>query len=199
MRNELKFKGKYNYLREMIINSNYQVHHQKRFINSIYLDDSNFKLFNQSEEGIVPRFKLRYRWYGETNYSKSGNLEKKITYENYRDKKIRQTKECDFKRISELMNNAYGYYFYPILKVKYCREYFIDFNSNRVTLDSDIKFYRVLDDGKFYDEMSEIDSVLEFKIETNQDENLIFPTIHNLKTRYSKYCEGIRNCYNLNS
>ena len=97
MRNELKFKSNYQYLKELIIISDYKKHHPSRYINSIYFDDVDLSLFKQSEEGSVPRFKLRYRWYGKQNFSSVGNLEKKITYEQFRDKIIRKIKNCKYK------------------------------------------------------------------------------------------------------
>ena len=41
-------------------------------------------------------------------------------------------------------------------------------------------------------EAFEDDSIMEFKIDITEDENKIFQQVHNHRTRYSKYCEGIK-------
>ena len=192
MRNELKFKSNYQYLKELIIISDYTKHYPSRHINSIYFDDVDLSLFKQSEEGNVPRFKLRYRWYGKQTFSSEGNLEKKITYEQFRDKKIKKIKNCKFNKLSHLINSEFGFYFNPIIKVQYLREYFIHSNGNRVTLDSNIKFLKLSENVKTFDEAFEDDSIMEFKIDITEDENKIFQQVHNLRTRYSKYCEGVK-------
>ena len=58
----------------------------KRVVNSYYYDTINFDDFIDSEEGTVPRKKIRFRWYG---YKKSyqGNLEIKETLDLQRKKK----------------------------------------------------------------------------------------------------------------
>ena len=195
MRNELKLKNNYLYLKSSILNSNFKRHHEDRIINSIYLDNENFDLFHESEEGNVPRFKLRYRWYGDCFFLKNGTLEKKITYENYRDKISFPIESCSFLKLSELFQNYFGYFFSPVIQVQYKREYYIDSQYNRITLDSDIKYYKMDALGLVYQGIPENDTILEFKIDLKIDENKILPSIHNNRTRYSKYCEGVRNCY----
>ena len=37
--------------------------YQKRAINSCYFDTQNFRMFHESEDGILPRRKIRFRWY----------------------------------------------------------------------------------------------------------------------------------------
>ena len=41
--------------------------HNSRRINSIYFDNFTYDMFNQSEEGVVPRKKIRVRWYENKN------------------------------------------------------------------------------------------------------------------------------------
>ena len=58
----------------------------KRVVNSYYYDTINFDDFIDSEEGTVPRKKIRFRWYG---YKKryQGNIEIKETLDLQRKKK----------------------------------------------------------------------------------------------------------------
>ena len=42
-----------------------------RLINSCYFDTQNMDIFNNSEEGVLPRSKIRVRWYEKTyNFNK---------------------------------------------------------------------------------------------------------------------------------
>ena len=41
--------------------------HPTRLINSCYFDNSELRLFHESEEGILPRKKFRIRWYNKSN------------------------------------------------------------------------------------------------------------------------------------
>ena len=46
-----------------------------RLINSCYFDTRNFQLFTESEEGVLPRKKIRVRWYdGIPNYTKETKI-----------------------------------------------------------------------------------------------------------------------------
>ena len=49
----------------------------KREIESIYFDDKNFEMYNESEEGVLPRYKIRLRRYPQSDLKK-WFFEKKI-------------------------------------------------------------------------------------------------------------------------
>ena len=53
----------YNWLNENDFKKNYP----DRIINSIYFDNNSLSMFLDSEEGLVPRKKIRIRWYGGLN------------------------------------------------------------------------------------------------------------------------------------
>ena len=44
--------------------------HQPRIIESLYFDNTNFQIYNDSVEGLVPRKKIRVRNYPETEDKK---------------------------------------------------------------------------------------------------------------------------------
>ena len=61
-----------------------------RVINSIYFDN-NLKMYDDSNEGVVPRKKIRVRTYQTKDFFKSNKSfkkETKITYYNYRYKEV---------------------------------------------------------------------------------------------------------------
>ena len=56
----------------------------KRKISSIYFDNKFFEMYRDSEEGCVPRKKVRIRHYPETRYNKKIDFKKemKVFYDN---------------------------------------------------------------------------------------------------------------------
>ena len=50
-------------LKNNLINKGMKLLYPKREINSIYLDTKNLDFYLNSEEGILPRKKIRIRWY----------------------------------------------------------------------------------------------------------------------------------------
>lgn len=160
-----------------------------REINSIYFDTDDLKLYQDSEEGVTPRKKIRIR-----NYPLSKNnfffLEKKIS-----------SAEGKFKISVNLKENLKNKYLelgifdpqYGILKKKiltnYKREYYF-FNDVRITLDYDIK-YSTLYGAQFYYEKF---IILEIKSPFDYDSQLILNIISLTKHRFSKYNQAIKAC-----
>ena len=131
---------------------NFNVHYQRRQINSIYFDTSNYRLFEESLNGMSNKIKIRIRYYGlleKLMYpkleikKKSGlmgekylfNLDSKILIEN------------DFSLANVKINNINfnDMNFIKILEPKviisYTRDYFISScNRYRLTLDRNINF-----------------------------------------------------------
>ena len=159
---------------------------ESRFVKSIYFDTADLKMFHDSEEGVLPRKKVRIRWY---------NNEKVFTLEN----KISSV-EGRFKVTNKLDNNVlnngllynsridrvYGA-IYPVLKVSYERSYFM-FNQMRITFDKNI-IYENLKFGnkrKYY----ESERVIEIKIPPNCSDDFIEKHIQYPITRFSKYSRG---------
>ena len=46
-----------------------------RCVNNIYFDDYDYSIFSQNVSGISERYKVRYRWYGESDILQKGFLE----------------------------------------------------------------------------------------------------------------------------
>ena len=88
MRNEIKFKGSYGQLRKIINAQSAQRTFPNRTINSLYFDTASLNDYHDSEEGTVPRQKIRLRWYGASRFEgvMKGTLEKKKTLSNHREK-----------------------------------------------------------------------------------------------------------------
>ena len=67
-RKEKKFKlnkSELKFLKSSLIKNGMSELYPKRIISSCYFDTLNLKIFHDSEEGILPRKKIRLRWYGD--------------------------------------------------------------------------------------------------------------------------------------
>ena len=66
------------FLAAQLMDLNFIEHHVDREVFSIYLDTPQLDFFRQSEEGVTPRTKLRFRSYDD--FKSAANLEIKRTF-----------------------------------------------------------------------------------------------------------------------
>ena len=160
-----------------------------REINSIYFDTDDLKLYQDSEEGTLPRKKIRIR-----NYPFSKNnlffLETKISSVEGRYKiSVNLNKNLKNNYLeSGILDAQYGILKKKIL-INYKREYYF-FNDVRFTLDYDIK-YSTLTGAQFYFEKF---IIFEIKSSLNYDHQLIQNIISLTRYRFSKYDQAIKAC-----
>lgn len=193
IRNEVKFIAPYSKLINFINNFGFKKIFETRKVNSIYYDDVELSYFSASEEGTVPRKKVRFRWYGD-KFKGYGNLEIKQTYDLHRSKdKISLKSITNLKNIEFDVNKQSNKILNPVLKVCYIRDYFYCKNKRiNITLDKNIYYYKL---NKYYDEISMVkdhNSILEIKFEKNQDHYHYSGYLNNYRVRNSKYCEAIK-------
>ena len=155
-----------------------------RTIFSEYLDTDNLQMFSDSEEGLLPRKKVRIRWYDK---NKVKNLETKIS-----------SIEGRFK-LSEKYSNNYNYNFntlydpiygkiYPSVIVKYSREYYL-LSKLRITIDTKICYHDVRKNGQT--SLQDKENVLEVKANNEITDDYIETIIPYPNSRFSKYCRGV--------
>lgn len=165
--------------------------HPPRIINSVYFDN-NFKMYEDSVEGIVPRKKIRIRTYNTSNFflsTKGFKKETKNTFYNYRSKKsfnFELRKDNFFKGICD---QDYGIC-KPILNVIYQRNYLKIFNI-RLTLDENI-IYRKINNRRLSNIfIKDNDCVIELKTGNVDNTDYLKKKFPIPRTRFSKYCKGI--------
>jgi len=160
--------------------------YKSRKVQSIYFDNMNKDMYNDSIEGLNPRKKIRVRNYPD-NIKKYFLLEYKISSIEGR---FKVNKEISQKRFDELKFNGifdkkYGLC-KPILNVIYDREYLI--NSNvRITIDTNI-LYNMYNNKII---KSDKDIVVELKTSINQNIDELFEKFPFQEIRFSKYCNGV--------
>jgi len=164
--------------------------YSSRTINSIYFDNQDYTMYNQSIEGVLPRKKIRLRVYGkEFSPNKSINKETKISSVEgkYKISELVQNP-------SELLNfgiydNSYGLCT-PVLNVLYERSYY-KIKNIRLTIDEKI-IYRKIANRKI-SEPSTFDkyNIVELKCNSKKSISLLSNNFPFERTRFSKYTRGI--------
>jgi len=197
MRNEIKFKGPYSELKTYLHNLKAFHTFPSRNVNSIYFDTQDLDFFTDSEEGTVPRKKIRYRWYDSREISQNGAIEIKKTNATLREKDSIKITNLDFDKITKISENIYGISLSPVVKVSYRRDYFLDIKGNRYTLDYNIEYFSLFDSRlqKIKSKSFEKYSILEVKTELDVDQDLLVTDFGDRRVRHSKYCEAIKNCH----
>ena len=159
--------------------------YNSRVVKSLYFDNSSFDMFQNSEEGIVPRKKIRIRSYPKFN--NKFFLEIKISSVEGRFKKSNEISETQCLELIKngIFDKQYGHC-KPKIYVKYLREYYIMKNT-RITYDKDIEYLNVQQRilGK------ENSRVLELKPNKDKNTDELFLDFPFSRIRYSKYCFGI--------
>ncbi len=190
-RKEKKFKlnnSELKFLKFSLLEKGMEVLYPKRLVNSCYFDTKTLLMFYQSEEGVLPRKKIRFRWYDNNNVV---NKETKISSIEGRYKNNHNIGSINKERLFEyhLFDKDYGP-IYPSLLIKYFREYFL-YQGLRLTFDSEIVYEKI--ESTFSYRSIDRESVMEIKTSINTTEDYLEKIISNKPERFSKYCRGLKS------
>ncbi len=163
----------------------------KRRIRSIYFENSKYKMFKDSEEGVVPRKKIRLRNYPDED-KKSWCLEYKINSAEGKYKKTLETNLNNFNNYLKkgIYDNIYGNCF-PNLIIEYTREYY-QIKDVRITLDQNIYYKSYFNNNKI---KKNDKLIIEFKTKNTNNIEMFNGEIPFRFTRMSKYCEAFTELY----
>jgi len=178
--------NQFNFFKNRFIKKGLTELYPKRKVNSCYFDNKNLDLFHESEEGILPRKKVRFRWYdSEKNYFKEikissleGRFKTSIPY--YQKGKNIFSLEINDQKYGILK---------PELLVSYERSYF-KFMDLRITFDKNINYMNLnlKSNIPFLDKIS----VMEIKTDIGIRDEYIEYLLSNTNERFSKYSRGIK-------
>ena len=169
-----------------------------RKVNSIYFDTINFNFFHDSEEGTVPRKKVRVRYY-DLDYNNI-SIENKFSKNYYRSK---FSKKINFDDLSNSLVNKYSnsVSLIPTVKISYIRNYYIS-ELGRITLDSNIKCCRanflirsIIDNKVLKNKILKSKLVLELKTNNNCTKKKAIQFLGIRDIRVSKYSEAMKQLY----
>tara|TARA_B100000787_G_C16191713_1_gene297967 strand:- start:424 stop:1017 length:594 start_codon:yes stop_codon:yes gene_type:complete len=171
-------------LRSKLLKEGMNVLYPDRNITSQYFDTKDFETFRQSEEGILPRKKIRVRWYNDDMQNLT--FEEKTSSIEGRFKTSLRIKKDDFDKIlvDGIFHKIYGK-IKPSAKVDYYRSYFT-FKKIRITFDSSIKYF--FNDS--YSIYRDFEEVVEMKTTTDCSDDYLENLIDIPVSRFSKYCRA---------
>lgn len=162
--------------------------HPKRRIFSTYFDTAHWDLYDQSEEGNIPRKKIRIRTYNAKGHFENGNsLEIKISSVEGRFKTVEKLSHDDVRTLF-----ADGYFdpsfglCEPVVSVGYDREYF-QVADVRLTIDTEIEYTAF---GSFF-AINDGSSAVEVKAPYRTSMDMLVKKIPFRRTRFSKYSRAI--------
>ena len=160
--------------------------YKPRLIKSLYFDDLNFNMYNDSFEGVVPRKKIRIREYPGGD-DKNFYLEIKISSVEgrFKTRTIVDNKKVNYYKKAGFFDSQYGTCL-PNFYVSYEREYSI-INDVRISIDKNLVYesYRnnnVCNDGS---------SIVEIKTSINKNLDDLIELFPFQRTRFSKYCFAV--------
>ena len=169
-------------LKKILIQAGLKTLYPSRIIFSEYLDTDNLQMFSDSEEGVLPRKKIRIRWYDN---NKEKNLETKISSTEGRFKLSK--KYLNNYNLKNMLDPVYGK-IYPSIIIKYLREYYF-LNNLRITIDTKILYNDVRKNGT--SSAQDRENVLEVKTNNEISDDYIAKIIPYPTSRFSKYCRGV--------
>ena len=155
--------------------------HPNRKITSQYFDTLDLRAFRESEEGVLPRFKVRVRWYNDDQSRLA--LEGKISSIEGRYKTTRITIPDEFEKMKRegILDQNYGKIF-PSVIISYRRSYF-NYQDMRITFDTDIRYQYSRSARQFRD----LEEVVEIKAPFDAPDNFLEAIVPIPASRFSKY------------
>ena len=165
----------------------------KRKISSIYFENFKNEMFHNSEEGTLPRKKIRVRTY-PSHIKNKFFLETKISSVEGRFKTSKEINLNYYNKIKKngYLDDLYGNCF-PKLHVSYIREYYAVFKQ-RITVDQQIQYSTNLKTNAIH--ISDPQIVVEIKSDENTDISNLLNDFPFSRIRFSKYCRGFLNLLN---
>ena len=157
--------------------------YESRLVNSIYFDNKVLQMYFDSEEGILPREKVRIRWY---NRDEQYQVETKISSIEGRFKKSNViTNQVKNTLITcGLFNSRYGQ-IHPKIKVAYTRHYYL-FKGVRVTFDQNITY----EDYRSNTTIKDFECVMEVKASADYTDDEFLFQFGSSDRRFSKYARA---------
>jgi hypothetical protein len=189
-RKEKKFRLTYSDIaavQQLLFTSGMKELYPSRIINSCYFDTKNMSLFHDSEEGVLPRKKIRIRWYDNTL-----NLNKEIKISSLEGRYKISEKFNKINKFNDLFNltlfdTTYGRLI-PTLIVSYERFYF-KLNNLRITFDKNISYLFIK--SQIHQKINDDECVMEVKVPLECSDDYIDKLISQPTSRFSKYSRGL--------
>ena len=169
--------------------------HPPRLVYSRYFDTHDFRMYWDTQEGLIPRKKIRIRTYNTSNFfdlESNYQLEIKSTDYHQRYKTINKVNEIQTLIKNGIFDKQYGLCHQKV-DITYLREYYFIENC-RVTIDKDIQYKLIsTNTRKTKDNFLDKTYVLEIKSDIGTSKTFLANTFNFHRTRFSKYERSIYN------
>jgi hypothetical protein len=158
-----------------------------RIVNSCYFDNKEMSFFHDSEEGVLPRKKVRIRWYNSFQKYKKETKISSIEGRFKLSEDIFQIKNIEDIFTTSFFDPSYGK-LSPKLIVNYKRQYY-KLDKLRITLDTEINYMHIL--SNFIKKIKDDECIMEIKAPIDCHDDYIQKIINYQNTRFSKYSRGL--------
>ena len=189
-RKEQKYKLTYSdqkILKKFFFKRGMKLLYPQRSINSIYFDTNNLDFFSNSEEGVLPRKKIRVRWYDDNLKEIFKEIKISSIEGRFKINEVFKNKEKLFDSNFQIIDNEFGI-LKPKTMITYNREYFV-LDNLRLTFDYNISYKDLISLTKF--NVKDKECVLEIKANFGIYDDYIEKIIGLPTSRFSKYCRSI--------
>ena len=177
--------------KEFLLKKSVKNLYHPRTIKSLYFDNNNLDMYNDSIEGMVPRKKIRIRVYpneGDKNIYleiKNSSVEGR-----FKTREILDDKKYNFFKSNGILDNQYGPCF-PNYYVTYEREYSV-IDDVRVSIDKNLKYI----DFKTNTYFNDPNTIVELKTSSKKNLDELIQTFPFQRIRFSKYCFAVETLKN---
>ena len=163
-----------------------------RIVSSTYFDNDSLAMFRDSEEGSVPRKKIRIRSYSKIPHSlDSSYLETKISSVEGRYKT--RTKSFNLKKSLNMgiLDKDYGIC-KPKVRVTYKRTY-IKIHNVRLTIDQDIEYIKISNNKELSFKNLDAEIAIEIKASNEVPIGYLWQMFPFERVRFSKYSRAMNS------
>jgi len=170
-------------------NDGYRLY-DNRIVSSTYFDNEQMQMFKDSEEGVVPRKKIRVRSYTKKQHKVANStLEIKISSIEGRYKTTSQN--FNLKKIMSIgiFDKDYGIC-KPKARVSYRRDYY-KIHNVRLTIDRQIEYTKLNENGNGIFKRFEDDIIVEIKADYSVPDEYLLRQFAFDRIRFSKYSKAI--------
>ena len=172
-------------------NNGYRLY-DTRIVSSTYFDNDQMQMFKDSEEGTVPRKKIRVRSYTKSKHkSKSSTLEIKVSSVEGRYKK--KDINFDIKKVftAGIFDKNYGIC-KPKVRVTYKRDYY-KVHGVRLTIDNNIEYLKLNSNGKGVFKKYDNNAIVEVKAANFVPTEYLYKEFYFDRIRFSKYSNAVKS------
>ena len=163
-----------------------------RIVSSTYFDNDELSMFKDSEEGSVPRKKIRIRSYTKRDHTEEcSSLEVKISSVEGRYKT--RTKSFNLKKSLNMgiFDKDYGIC-KPRVRVTYKRRY-IKIHNVRLTIDQDIEYIQISNKKELFFKNLESEIAIEVKANNQVSIGYLYKMFPFERLRFSKYSRAMNS------